>query len=84
MAHRSADATVTEALHNAPSVSQKLLGCLLGGVNSPRDIPRLISLWQAGLLDLEGLVTARRPLTEINQALDDLRAGRGIRTVISL
>ncbi len=63
---------------------KKLLGCLLGGVNSPRDIPRLIDLWQAGLLDLEGLITARRPLTEINEAMDDLRAGRGIRTVISL
>jgi len=63
---------------------KKLVGCLLGGVNSPRDIPRLIDLWQAGLLDLEGLVTSRRPLSEINEALDDLRAGRGIRTVIAL
>jgi len=63
---------------------KKLVGCLLGGVNSPRDIPRLIDLWRAGLLDLEGLVTARRPLSEINDAFDDLRAGRGIRTVISI
>jgi Zn-dependent alcohol dehydrogenase len=63
---------------------KKLLGCLLGGVNSPRDIPRIVDLWRAGLLDLEGLVTARRPLIEINEAFDDLRAGRGIRTVISL
>jgi Zn-dependent alcohol dehydrogenase len=63
---------------------KKLLGCLLGGVNSPLDIPRLIALWQAGLLDLEGLITARRPLDEINEAVDDLRAGRGIRTVIEL
>ncbi|MGZ4681119.1 MAG: Zn-dependent alcohol dehydrogenase [Acidimicrobiales bacterium] len=63
---------------------KKLLGCLLGGVNSPRDIPRLIGLWQAGLLDLEGLITSRRPLAEINDAMDDLRAGRGIRTVITL
>jgi S-(hydroxymethyl)glutathione dehydrogenase/alcohol dehydrogenase len=53
-------------------------------VNSPRDIPRLIDLWRAGLLDLEGLVTARRPLSEINEAFDDLRAGRGIRTVLAL
>jgi S-(hydroxymethyl)glutathione dehydrogenase/alcohol dehydrogenase len=63
---------------------KRLLGCLLGGVNSPRDIPRLIDLWRAGLLDLEGLVTARRPLSEINEAFDDLRAGRGIRTVLAL
>jgi S-(hydroxymethyl)glutathione dehydrogenase / alcohol dehydrogenase len=63
---------------------KKLVGCLLGGVNSPRDIPRLIDLWRAGLLDLEGLITARRPLVEINEAFDDLKAGRGIRTVISI
>jgi Zn-dependent alcohol dehydrogenase len=43
-----------------------------------------VSLWQAGRLDLDSLVTARRPLTDINAALDDLRAGRGIRTVLSI
>ena len=35
-------------------------------------------------LDLEGLVTARRPLSEINEAMEDLRASRGIRTVLSI
>ena len=63
---------------------KRLVGCLLGGVNSPRDIPRIIDLWKAGLLDLEGLVTKHRPLSEINEAFDDVRLGRGIRTVVSL
>jgi Zn-dependent alcohol dehydrogenase len=63
---------------------KKLLGCALGSSNSLREIPRLVALWQAGRLDLEGLITARRPLAEINAALDDLKAGRGIRTVLSL
>jgi Zn-dependent alcohol dehydrogenase len=49
-----------------------------------RDIPRLIALWQAGRLDLDALVTARRPLGEINQAMDDLRAGRGVRTILTI
>jgi Zn-dependent alcohol dehydrogenase len=66
------------------TLEKKLLGCLLGSVNARRDIPLLISLWQAGRLDLEGLVTARRPLDQINDAMDDLRAARGIRTVIDL
>jgi Zn-dependent alcohol dehydrogenase len=61
---------------------KKLLGCILGGVNSLREIPRLVSLWQAGRLDLQSLVTSRRPLSEINGALDDLRATRGIRSVV--
>jgi S-(hydroxymethyl)glutathione dehydrogenase / alcohol dehydrogenase len=63
---------------------KKLLGCALGSVNSLREIPRLIALWQAGRLDLEGLITARRPLADINAAMEDLRAGRGIRTVMSI
>lgn len=63
---------------------KKLLGCALGSCNSVREIPRLLGLWQAGRLDLPGLVTAHRPLAEINQAMDDLRESRGIRTVLRL
>lgn len=64
------------------ATEKKLVGCLLGSVNSLREIPRLVDLWRAGRLDLEALVTARRPLGEINEAFDDLRAARGIRTVL--
>jgi Zn-dependent alcohol dehydrogenase len=63
---------------------KKLLACVLGSVNSLREIPRLVDLWRVGRLDLESLITARRPLSEINRAMDDLKAGRGIRTVLSL
>jgi Zn-dependent alcohol dehydrogenase len=63
---------------------KKLIGCALGGCNSLREIPRLIALWQAGRLDLEGLITSRRPLAQINEAMADLREGRGIRTVLSM
>lgn len=63
---------------------KKLVGCLLGSGSSLREIPRLVGLWQGGQLDLESMVTARRPLDEINQACDDLRAGVGIRTVLGL
>lgn len=63
---------------------KKLLGCALGSSNSLREIPRLIALWRAGRLDLEALITARRPLAEINEAMADLAAGRGVRTVLSL
>jgi S-(hydroxymethyl)glutathione dehydrogenase / alcohol dehydrogenase len=63
---------------------KKLLGCLLGSCNSQRDIPRLVALWQAGRLDLEGLITNRRPLADVNAAFEDLQAGRGVRTVISV
>ena len=63
---------------------KKLRGTLLGSSNSPFEVPRLISLWRAGKLDLEGMVTAVRPLGEINEAINDLEHGRGIRTVLSI
>jgi S-(hydroxymethyl)glutathione dehydrogenase / alcohol dehydrogenase len=61
-----------------------LKGSLLGTCTSSRDIPRLLALWRRGALDLEGMVTARRPLREINDGIDDVRHGRGIRTVIDV
>lgn len=65
------------------SIAEKrLVGCFMGSCNSPRDIPRLLALWQAGQLDLERLITARRPLDQINEGFADLAAGVGIRTVI--
>ncbi|HRW36716.1 MAG: Zn-dependent alcohol dehydrogenase [Acidimicrobiales bacterium] len=63
---------------------KKVVGSLLGSCNSLRDIPKLIALDRAGRLDLSALITARRPLAEINQALDDLRATVGIRTVLDV
>jgi Zn-dependent alcohol dehydrogenase len=59
-------------------------GCFLGSCNSLRDVPRMVDLWRAGQLDLEGLITHRRPLDEINDAFADMEAGRGIRTVLAL
>ena len=65
------------------SLEKKLLGCLMGSCNSLHEIPRLSCLWQSEQIDLENMVTNRRPLEEINEAFDDLQAGRGIRTVLS-
>jgi len=63
---------------------KKLLGCLFGSSNPHREVPRLLSLWRRGALDLESMISYRRPLAEINDGFDDMRAGRGIRTVLTL
>ncbi len=66
------------------SFEKKLLGCLMGSCNSLHEIPRLAGLWEGDKLDLENMVTNRRPIGEINEAFEDLKAGRGIRTVLAL
>ena len=63
---------------------KRLVGCLLGGSSALRDIPMIMDLALAGRLDLESLITVRRPLVEINVAVADLRAGVGIRTVLTI
>lgn len=80
---------IDQAITLAPAAlfcagEKKLLGCLLGSSNSLHEIPRLVSLWQTGQLDLDALISNRRPLEEINLAMEDLDAGRGIRTVLAL
>ena len=63
----------TESLTISPAVThvvleKKLLGCLFGSSYTHREVPRLLSLWRRGLIDLESMITFRRPLAEINDA----------------
>ena len=47
------------------SSERRLLGCT-GGSNIPaRDIPRIAALYRQGVLDLETLVSSRRPLEDL-------------------
>ena len=66
------------------ATEKRLIGCLLGSVNAHRDIPRLLALAKAGRLDLGGMITDRYPLTEVVDAVDNLRERRGIRTSLKV
>lgn len=61
-----------------------LLGTIYGSADVRRDFARLIRLWRNGRLDLEGMISQRLGLEDINKALDDMRAGRVIRTVVEV
>jgi S-(hydroxymethyl)glutathione dehydrogenase/alcohol dehydrogenase len=62
--------------------NQRILGSNYGSVDPRRDIPRLVDLYLAGELDLDALVSGRRPLAEAAEALEDLAAGRALRTLL--
>jgi S-(hydroxymethyl)glutathione dehydrogenase / alcohol dehydrogenase len=79
----------SELLDGLPAIlfaitEKRLVGCLYGGGNPHWQIPRLVSLWRRGLLDLDGMISDRRPLDEINRGFDDLREGKGLRTVLTV
>jgi S-(hydroxymethyl)glutathione dehydrogenase/alcohol dehydrogenase len=60
-----------------------LRGTYYGSANIRRDFPRLLNLWRAGQLDLEGMITRRRKIEDINEAFTAMAAGEVIRQVIT-
>ena len=64
------------------STEKAVKGSLLGSSYAQRDIPRIVDMWQSGRLPLDEMVTARRPLAEVNEAVADAAAGKGLRTVL--
>jgi S-(hydroxymethyl)glutathione dehydrogenase / alcohol dehydrogenase len=64
-------------------MEKKLLGSLYGGADVRRDFPRIINLWKNGRLDLEGMITQRLPLDQVNEAFASMTDGEVIRTVIT-
>jgi len=53
-----------------------------GGFRPSVDIPRYIQLWRSGALKLDGVVSHRMPLKEINRGIDLVRAGQAGRIMI--
>jgi S-(hydroxymethyl)glutathione dehydrogenase/alcohol dehydrogenase len=62
---------------------KKLLGSYYGSADVRRDFHSLLDLWRTGRLDLEGMITQRLVLEDLNDALAALRSGDVIRQVIS-
>jgi S-(hydroxymethyl)glutathione dehydrogenase / alcohol dehydrogenase len=60
-----------------------LRGTYYGSANIRRDFPRLLALWRSGQLDLEGMITRRLTLDDVNDAFDALSSGDVIRQVIT-
>jgi S-(hydroxymethyl)glutathione dehydrogenase/alcohol dehydrogenase len=61
---------------------KKMLASLYGAADVRRDYARMLGLWRAGLLDLEGMITQRLKLDDLDQGLAALGQGDVIRQVI--
>jgi S-(hydroxymethyl)glutathione dehydrogenase/alcohol dehydrogenase len=71
---------VVNTLYNDKSI----LGCRYGSTRPHHDIPLLVRFYQDGRLLLDDMVSQVYPLDDIQQALDDLHAGKLNRGVLSL
>jgi alcohol dehydrogenase (nicotinoprotein) len=61
---------------------KSIKGSLLGDCNPTSDIPLLLDLYQAGRLELDGLITKTYSLEQVNDGIDDLLGGANLRGVI--
>ncbi len=61
---------------------KEVRGALFGGGSPRADIPKLLSLYQAGQLKLDELITRTYTLDEINEGYQDMRDGKNIRGMI--
>ncbi|MBM3140262.1 MAG: Zn-dependent alcohol dehydrogenase [Chloroflexi bacterium] len=61
-----------------------LKGSFYGSARFHVDMPRILSLYQQGKLDLDRLVTKRFKLDQINEAFDTLKSGEVARSVLEI
>lgn len=61
---------------------QRILGSNYGSVRPSIDIPALVDRYMDGQLQLDALISGRRPLSEAAEALAELEAGGVLRTLL--
>jgi NDMA-dependent alcohol dehydrogenase len=81
--HPWTETDVTMSMLDLMVMEKELVGSIFGSSRPEVDVPDLLDLYRDGLLDLEGMVTKRYPLEEINDGYEDLRRGRIIRGILS-
>ncbi len=63
-------------------LNQRILGSKMGTSVIARDVPALAARYQEGELELDGLISRTFTLDQINEAMDEVRAGSALRNVI--
>lgn len=76
------DTQVTLNLAMLTLLQKNIQGTIFGGGNPHYDIPKLLSMYKAGKLNLDDMVTAAYKLEQINDGYQDMLNGKNIRGVI--
>lgn len=58
-------------------------GSYYGSADVRSDFSRMLNLWKNGRLDLEGMISKKIHIDDVNDAVEDLKAGTVIRSVIT-
>jgi NDMA-dependent alcohol dehydrogenase len=70
-------------LFNFAMFNQALLGTVFGSVSPRVQIPNLLRLYEAGMLEVDDLITREYSLDQVQDGYDDLAAGTNIRGIVT-
>ena len=76
------DVTATVSLLDLTLFEKHLRGSLFGSSNPRYEIPRVLSQYMKGKIDLDSLVTREYKLDDVNQGYQDMRDGLNLRGLI--
>jgi NDMA-dependent alcohol dehydrogenase len=82
IASKKADVGIPVSLGLLTGYQKRIQGALFGMCSPAKDIVQQVEMYRRGHLKLDELITQRYPVERINDAVDDLLAGRNIRGVI--
>lgn len=64
-------------------MARTIVGCVYGSADPDTAFPEMLALAATGELDLDGLVTSRVTLDDVEDALNAMARGEGVRTVVT-
>ena len=70
-------------LFNLAMFNQTVMGTVFGSCSPRVQIPNLLRLYEAGLLEIDGLITQEYTLDQVQTGYDDLAAGINVRGVVN-
>ncbi len=70
-------------LFNHAMFNQALLGTVFGSCSPRVQIPNLLRLYEAGMLEIDRLITQEYTLDQVQNGYDDLAAGTNVRGVVA-
>lgn len=65
-----------------PDGGLRILGSKMGAARLRDDVAKMVDCYRDGSLLLDELISSRRPLGEVNDAIDEARTGSALRSVI--
>lgn len=78
----SSEQSIYVSPQDLTNLAKSIKGVMYGNCSPVGDIPRLLDMYRAGSLKLDELVTRRYSVDQINDAFEDMHAGRNIRGVV--